>query len=48
MYSQEHHDEMSTTAIAQLVATLLYWKRFFPYYVSNMVVGLDEQGDTLI
>uniref|UniRef100_A0A2P2HZ77 Proteasome subunit beta n=1 Tax=Hirondellea gigas TaxID=1518452 RepID=A0A2P2HZ77_9CRUS len=44
LYSQEHHDEMSTTAIAQLMSTLLYWRRFFPYYVSNMVVGLDEQG----
>lgn len=44
LYSQEHHDEMTTTAIAQLVSTLLYWRRFFPYYVSNMVVGLDEEG----
>ncbi|KAF2364807.1 Proteasome subunit alpha/beta [Trinorchestia longiramus] len=44
LYSQEHHDEMNTSAVAQLVSTLLYWRRFFPYYVSNMVVGLDEDG----
>ncbi|KAI7690403.1 hypothetical protein SSS_02757 [Sarcoptes scabiei] len=36
--------KMSTEAIAQLVSNLLYSKRFFPYYVSNMVVGLDIDG----
>lgn len=45
LYKQEHNEEMSTTAIAQLVSTLLYWKRFFPYYVSNTVAGVDEKGE---
>ncbi|KAA0203226.1 hypothetical protein HAZT_HAZT005973 [Hyalella azteca] len=48
LYSQEHHDEMSTPAIAQLVSTVLYWRRFFPYYVSNMVIGLDEDGSGVV
>lgn len=35
---------MSTDAVAQLVSTMLYGKRFFPYYISNIVAGLDENG----
>jgi len=27
---------------------MLYQKRFFPYYVYNVVVGLDENGDGLV
>nr|CCC91582.1 proteasome beta 6 subunit [Trypanosoma congolense IL3000] len=34
----------STKAIAKLVSTVLYQRRFFPYYTFNMIVGLDEQG----
>lgn len=33
-----------TKAIAQLMSTLLYQRRFFPYYTFNMIVGLDEEG----
>lgn len=35
---------MSTQAVAQLVSNMLYSKRFFPYYISNIVAGLDENG----
>jgi 20S proteasome subunit beta 6 len=35
---------MSTRAVAQLVSTMLYHRRFFPYYVSNIVAGIDENG----
>lgn len=35
---------MSTNATSQLVSTMLYSKRFFPYYISNIVAGLDENG----
>ncbi|KAB0792363.1 hypothetical protein PPYR_14322 [Photinus pyralis] len=44
MYEQEHNKTMSTTAAAQMLSTILYYKRFFPYYISNMLVGLDDEG----
>lgn len=43
-YLYEHNQTITTTAIAQLVSTMLYYKRFFPYYISNIVAGLDEEG----
>lgn len=44
MYEHEHQKEMSTPAVAQMLSTMLYYKRFFPYYVSNIVGGLNEDG----
>lgn len=35
---------MTTPAAAQMLSIMLYHKRFFPYYVSNILAGLDEQG----
>ena len=35
---------MSTQSIAQLASTVLYGKRFFPYYTFNIIGGLDEEG----
>jgi len=35
---------MSTPAVAQLVSTMLYNKRFFPFYISNILAGLDQDG----
>ena len=44
MYNHEHQKEMSTPAVAQLLSTMMYYKRFFPYYVSNILAGLDSEG----
>lgn len=44
MYKHEHNTEMSTSAIAAMLSTMLYYRRFFPYYVYNIVVGLDDEG----
>ena len=43
-YEQRHNRVMSTSAIAQLLSTTLYYKRFFPYYTFNVLAGLDADG----
>jgi len=43
-YEYDHGKIMTTPAIAQLLSTTLYYKRFFPYYTFNVVGGLDEKG----
>ena len=35
---------MSVKACAQRLATILYGKRFFPYYTTCILGGLDEEG----
>jgi len=35
---------MSIAACAQRLSTILYQKRFFPYYVHAILGGLDEEG----
>ncbi len=44
MYEHEHHKKMSSGAIAAMLSTILYYRRFFPYYVHNIIGGLDEEG----
>lgn len=44
MYEHEHQKKQSTSAMAAMLSTMLYNRRFFPYYVYNIVGGLDEQG----
>lgn len=44
MYEHEHQKQMSTPATAQMLSTMLYYKRFFPYYIANILVGLDTEG----
>ena len=39
MYEHEHNKKASTPAIAQLVSTMLYNRRFFPFYVNTVVAG---------
>lgn len=45
MYEHTHNKTMSTTAVAQMLSILMYNRRFFPYYVSNVLAGLDENGE---
>jgi len=43
-YRHTHGRTMATPAVAQMMATMLYGKRFFPYYISNILGGLDREG----
>ena len=43
-YEAKMGREMSTQALAQLVSTRLYHRRFFPYYAFILLAGLDEDG----
>lgn len=44
MYRYQHGKKMSVKACAQRLSTILYNKRFFPYYVHAILGGLDEEG----
>lgn len=44
----KHHNAgrtPNTEALAQLLSTVLYQRRFFPYYTFNVIGGLDVNGD---
>uniref|UniRef100_A0A8D0EAL8 Proteasome subunit beta n=1 Tax=Salvator merianae TaxID=96440 RepID=A0A8D0EAL8_SALMN len=44
MYKHSNNKTMSSGAIAAMLSTILYSRRFFPYYVYNIIGGLDEEG----
>lgn len=44
MYQYTHGRSMPLHAIARMLSTILYSKRFFPYYVYNILGGIDEEG----
>ncbi|KAJ3196386.1 Proteasome subunit beta type-1 [Irineochytrium annulatum] len=44
-YFHKHEKQMSAPALAQMLSTILYGKRFFPFYVWNVLGGLDENGE---
>jgi len=48
MYEYEHNKKPSSSAIAFLVSTMLYGRRFFPYYVNTIVAGLTDEGQGAI
>jgi hypothetical protein len=35
---------MPLRAVARLIQTMLYAQRFFPYYVYNILGGIEEDG----
>lgn len=37
---------MGLKAIARMIQTMLYAKRFFPYYVYNILGGIEEDGQS--
>lgn len=44
LYRYQHSKEMSCPAAAQMLSTVLYQKRFFPYYSFNILGGVDAEG----
>jgi 20S proteasome subunit beta 6 len=43
-YRHAHSKDMPIKAIARLIQTMLYAQRFFPYYVYNILSGIEEDG----
>lgn len=43
-YVYKHQKEMTLGAISQLLSTMLYYRRFQPYYAFNVLGGIDENG----
>lgn len=42
-YADTHEGrEISLNAVAQMMSTMMYGRRFFPYYVSNVLAGIYE------
>jgi len=44
MYEHDHRRQPGLVAIAQMLSTMLYYKRFFPYYTFNVLGGIDDEG----
>lgn len=43
-YSHTHHKEMELPSIARMIQTMLYGKRFFPFYTYVILGGIDRDG----
>lgn len=44
VYAYQHQKPMGVKACAQRLSTILYSKRFFPYYTHAILGGIDEAG----
>ncbi|XP_065182944.1 proteasome subunit beta type-1-B-like [Sycon ciliatum] len=44
VYQYEHGRTISTPATAEMLSKKLYYRRFFPFYTYNVLVGLDTEG----
>ena len=43
-YHHAHNRPIALSSVARMTQTILYGKRFFPYYVITMLAGLDADG----
>lgn len=48
MYKLRENREMKPSTFAHLVGTTLYEHRFGPYYVTPLVVGLEDSGEAIL
>jgi len=44
LFEHDHRKVPSINAIAQMLSTILYYRRFFPYYTFNLLAGIDDEG----
>ncbi|GAB1610246.1 proteasome subunit beta type-1-B-like [Argonauta hians] len=44
IYEHDHRKKMSCAAVAAMLSTILYYRRFFPYYTYNLIAGIDDKG----
>lgn len=43
-YKHNHRRDMSLSALSQMLSTILYYRRFQPYYTFNVLGGIDDDG----
>merc|ERR1719335_194699 len=44
MYEHKHRRQPNIVSIAQMLSTMLYNKRFFPFYTFIVLAGVDDEG----
>lgn len=47
-YDSHENQEISCNALAQMLSTMMYSRRFFPYYISNILAGVDSEGKGVV